>query len=60
MFNLQTFPIQKNNRLNMARKALIDNDIIGIFRDSPFVYGNISTQICSRNISASVVVYIAA
>ena len=44
----------------MARLALIDNDIIGIFRNSPFVYGNISTHICSRNMAASVAINITA
>lgn len=44
----------------MARKALIDNNIIGIFRNSPFVYGNISTHICSRNMAASVAINITA
>ena len=44
----------------MTRKALIDNNIIGIFQNSPFVYGNISTHICSRNMAASVAINITA
>jgi len=44
----------------MARKTLIDNNIIWIFQNSPFVYGNISTHICSRNMAASVAINITA
>lgn len=57
---LTVFSAHHRHSLHMAREALIDNNIIGIFRNSPFVYGNISTHICSRNMAASVAINITA